>query len=207
MTTLLDRDRFLESLARAPVIRKGDYDYLVHPLTDGVPRVEPDLLAAAVHGLARQIQDVLDERGASVDLLVTAEAMGLPLVAGLATRLDVPYVIARKRSYGLAGEIPLDQRTGYGHATLHLNGVRPGERVVIVDDLISTGGTLRALAAGIRAAGAVLVHVAAVVTKQADLQPLAHELDCSVSALAAVAIARDDDGTRRVVVSATDVRG
>jgi adenine phosphoribosyltransferase len=203
--TILTYRRLRESLESAPIVEKGDYDYLVHPLTDGVPRTDPALLAEAVEGLALQIEETLGARGEEADLILTAEAMGLPLAAGLAQRLGVPYVTARKRSYGLPGEIPLAQRTGYGEATLHLNDVGAGERVVIVDDLISTGGTLRALTHGLDEAGARLLHVAAVVTKNPLLDQLADELDCSVSALAAVEITSTGD-RKRVRVTAMDVR-
>ncbi len=191
------------SLQEAPVIERGDYDYLVHPLTDGVPRVDPALLEEAARGLARLLNDRLQTARGGVDLFVTAEAMGLPLVTLLSARTALPYVIARKRSYGLSGEIPLDQITGYSRTRLHLNGVEKGDRVVVIDDLISTGGTLRALAAGIQEAGAHLVAVVTCVTKQADLEPLARELGCAVGALATVAIETGTNG-KRVRVTATD---
>ena len=38
--------RLRESLANAPVIWKGDYPYFIHPITDGVPRMSPDILQA-----------------------------------------------------------------------------------------------------------------------------------------------------------------
>ena len=40
--------RLKESLLAAPIIWKGDYPYFIHPLTDGVPRLEPTVLTAVV---------------------------------------------------------------------------------------------------------------------------------------------------------------
>ena len=78
--------------------------------------------------------------------------MGLPLTAPLSVQHDRPLVVARKRAYGLEGEVVVDQSTGYSKGAMYLNDVRPGERVLIVDDVLSTGGTLRAVIDGIRRA-------------------------------------------------------
>ena len=40
--------RLKDSLLAAPIIWKGDYPYFIHPLTDGVPRLEPSVLTAVV---------------------------------------------------------------------------------------------------------------------------------------------------------------
>ena len=40
------------SLQNAPVIWKGDYPYFIHPVTDGVPRMDPDVLKAIVELLS-----------------------------------------------------------------------------------------------------------------------------------------------------------
>ena len=68
--------------------------------------------------------------------------MGLPLTAPLSVRTGVPLVIGRKRSYGLDGEVVIDQATGYSKQPMYLNDIAPGERLAIVDDVLSTGGTI-----------------------------------------------------------------
>ena len=37
-----------ESFEKVPVVKKGDYDYVIHPITDGVPWITPDLLDEVV---------------------------------------------------------------------------------------------------------------------------------------------------------------
>lgn len=189
------------SLHDAPIVARGDYDYFVHPLADGIPVVTPVMLQEAAAGLARHLGPALDD----VDLLVTAEAMGLPLVTALATLTDKPFVVARKRAYGLPGERTLEQRTGYGTSRLYLNGVSEGMRVAIVDDVISTGGTLRALADGIRDCGANLVAVTSVFSKDPDLSALAADMGCPVSALVSCRVVRAATG-KHVDVVGTDLR-
>ena len=142
MTDAMDQLR--ASLKAAPVIWKGDYPYFIHPITDGVPRMDPAVLQAITE-LAQQRVNWSD-----VDVLLGIEAMGLPLTAPLSMATGVPLVIARKRSYGLPGEVGIDQTTGYSKGAMYLNDLKPGERVAIVDDVLSTGGTLEAVIEGVR---------------------------------------------------------
>jgi adenine phosphoribosyltransferase len=72
---------------------------------------------------------------------------------------DIPMTIMRKREYGLPGEIAVHQATGYSKGELYLNGINKGDRVVIVDDVVSTGGTMRALLQAFEIAGAEVVDV------------------------------------------------
>ena len=159
-------DQLRASLKAAPVIWKGDYPYFIHPITDGVPRMDPAVLQAITE-LAQQRVNWSD-----VDVLLGIEAMGLPLTAPLSMATGVPLVIARKRSYGLPGEVGIDQTTGYSKGAMYLNDLKPGERVAIVDDVLSTGGTLEAVIEGVRRAGAAVTDIIAVVEKGAGLRRL-----------------------------------
>ncbi len=123
------------SLAHAPVVKFGTYDYFVHPLTDGVPAIDPRLLAEVVQEITR-VADL------HVDKIVTAEAMGIPLATALSLHAGLPFVILRKRKYGLPGEVEIGQKTGYSKGSLYVNGLTAGDQVLFVDDVISTGGTL-----------------------------------------------------------------
>tara|TARA_B100001142_G_scaffold327050_1_gene383796 strand:- start:210 stop:788 length:579 start_codon:yes stop_codon:yes gene_type:complete len=167
MTDALHRLR--ESLRNAPVIWKGDYPYFIHPITDGVPRLDP-LVLKAVTDLC---ETAIEWDG--VDLILGIEAMGLPLTAPLSIRTGIPLIIARKRSYGLEGEVTIGQETGYSKGEMFLNDFNPGEKVVIVDDVLSTGGTLKAVLEGVRRTGAEVTHIIAVVEKGPGLAQLQAE--------------------------------
>ena len=119
-----------DSVRSAPVIWKGEYPYFIHPLTDGVPRSSSDLMAAA--------RDLLIQRvdWENVDLILSIEAMGLPLASLLSVATGIPTVVARKRSYGLDFETVVDQSTGYSKGSIWINDVKPGERILVVDDVI-----------------------------------------------------------------------
>ena len=148
-----------QSLINAPIIWKGDYPYFIHPITDGVPRLEPDVLKAIIE-LSVPLID-----WQSVDVILGIEAMGLPLMAPLSMRTGIPMVIARKRQYGLKGEIEINQETGYSKGSIFLNDIKNGENLVIIDDVLSTGGTIRSVIEGVKKTGAVIQNIVVVVEK------------------------------------------
>ena len=158
--------RLKESLLAAPIIWKGDYPYFIHPLTDGVPRLDPSVLTAVVE----LIEDAV--KWDSIDLVLGIEAMGLPLTSPLSMRNNRPQVVVRKRSYGLEGELAIDQSTGYSKGSMYLNDINKGERILIVDDVLSTGGTLDAIIQGVESLGAVIASVVVVVEKGPGLAQL-----------------------------------
>ena len=158
--------RLKESLLAAPVIWKGEYPYFIHPLTDGVPRLDPSVLTAVVKIIETSVE------WQSIDLILGIEAMGLPLTSPLSMRNNRPQVVVRKRSYGLEGEVAINQSTGYSKGAMYLNDIKENERVLIVDDVLSTGGTLDAIIQGVEAIGADIQSVIVVVEKGPGLQKL-----------------------------------
>ena len=158
--------RLKESLLAAPIIWKGDYPYFIHPLTDGVPRLDPQVLTAVVELIEKRVP------WESIDLMLGIEAMGLPLTSPLSMRNNKPQVVIRKRSYDLDGEVAIDQSTGYSKGSMFLNDIKKGERVLIVDDVLSTGGTLDAVISGVESIGALIESIVVVVEKGPGLKQL-----------------------------------
>jgi adenine phosphoribosyltransferase len=174
-------DRLRKSLESSPVVRFGEYHYFIHPVTDGIPSMDPGML-----------EEVLDEIYESCefgcDLIVGAETMAIPLMAPLSLMTGIPYNIIRKRRYGLPGEVSVKQVTGYSSKDLYINGVSSGDRVVIVDDVVSTGGTLRALVTALRAIGAEIMDIVIVVEKTDHLEELEEELGIAIKTLVKVEV-------------------
>jgi adenine phosphoribosyltransferase len=150
---------FDSSLEHALVVDRGGYPYLVHPLLDGVPRCPPELLQTWVAWARRQAP------AREATLLLAPEAMGLPLVAPLAIALGIPYAVIRKRKYGLPGEQIAYAETGYGEAALHINDVAPGDKVLVVDDVLSTGGTLGSILSTLAGMGVAVVGALVAIDK------------------------------------------
>ena len=160
LVTIMEEIEVLkQSFIKAPIIWKGDYPYFIHPITDGVPRLEPDVLKAIIE-LSVPLID-----WQSVDMILGIEAMGLPLMAPLSMRTGIPMVIARKRQYNLKGEIEINQETGYSKGSIFLNDIKQGENLVIIDDVLSTGGTIRSVIEGVNKTGAVIQNIVVVVEK------------------------------------------
>jgi adenine phosphoribosyltransferase len=152
-------DQLRQSLLDAPIIEKGDYEYFVHPISDGVPMLEPGLLREIVIRIIRKanIEDV--------DKIVTPAAMGIHISTAVSLMTDIPLVVIRKREYGLDGEVALSQQTGYSDNEMYINDVVAGDRVLVLDDVLSTGGTMKAVLGALDGIGADVADVVAVIKK------------------------------------------
>ncbi|MCL7418179.1 MAG: hypoxanthine/guanine phosphoribosyltransferase [Halalkalicoccus sp.] len=151
-------EKLIASLSDVPIIDKGDYEYLVHPISNGVPMLEPALLREVVI-------EVMKVADLAVDKIVAPEAMGIHLATALSLQTDIPLVVIRKRQYGLDGEVSIHQQTGYSESEMYINDVEAGDRVLVVDDLLSTGGTLAAICGALSDIGAEIVDVVVVLRK------------------------------------------
>ncbi|QPV63569.1 purine phosphoribosyltransferase family protein [Halosimplex litoreum] len=154
-------ERLRESLHEAPIIDKDGYEYLVHPISNGVPMLDPALLREVVVGIVRNAD--LD-----VDKIVAPEAMGIHVATALSLQTDIPLVVIRKREYGLPEEVSLEKSTGYSSSEMYINDIEDGDRVLIVDDLLSTGGTLAAITEALDDIGADVADIVVVLNKVGD---------------------------------------
>jgi len=151
--------RLRRSVEEAPIIDKDGYSYLVHPLSNCVPTLDPELLREVVVRIIRRA-DLED-----VDKIVTPEAMGIHLSTAVSLMTDIPLVVIRKRSYGLEGEVSLSKSTGYSESEMYINDVDEGDRVLLLDDLLSTGGTMRAIVQALDDIGADIVDIVVAIRK------------------------------------------
>ncbi len=151
-------EEVIKSLEASPIVKKGEYNYFVNPISDGVPAMDPLMLrelSLAVHKYAN-----LD-----IDKIVAVEAMGIHLATALSLTTDIPFVVIRKRQYGLPGEKEVYQKTGYGSSNLYVNDLHEGEKILLIDDVVSTGGTLVALIKTLKDMGLDLKSVVAIIDK------------------------------------------
>ncbi|MBP1986566.1 hypoxanthine/guanine phosphoribosyltransferase [Halolamina salifodinae] len=155
-------DQLRRSLLEAPIIEKGEYEYFVHPISDGIPTLQPSLLREIVIKICRKVE--LED----VDKIVTPAAMGIHISTAVSLMSDVPIVVIRKRQYGLAGEVSLSQQTGYSESEMFINDVEEGDTVLVLDDVLSTGGTLSAITEALEDIGAEVSDVLTVIKKAGD---------------------------------------
>ena len=158
-----------DSLRGAPIIWKGEYPYFIHPISDGIPRMEAEVLRATRDLIVSMVD------WSQIDLIVSVEAMGLPLLAAVGEATGKPTVVIRKRSYGMEGEVRVDVSSGYSSSTAYIIDISPGERILVVDDVISTGGTLEPLLESLEGMGAVLQEVIVAIEKGDGRERLSEE--------------------------------
>jgi len=156
-------------LLGAPIIWKGDYPYFIHPISDGIPRMEAKVLRAT----RDLIVSIVDWN--EIDLIVSVEAMGLPLLAAVGDATGKPTVVIRKRPYGMEGEVSVNVSTGYSESTVYINDIKKGEKILIVDDVISTGGTLEPILQTLQNMGIILQDIIIAIEKGNGLERLKNE--------------------------------
>ena len=158
-----------DSLRDSPIIWKGDYPYFIHPISDGIPRMDADVLRATRDLIVEMVD------WSNIDLIVSVEAMGLPLLAAVGDATGKPTVVIRKRQYGMEGEVRVDVSTGYSQSTTYINDIKQGERILIVEDVISTGGTLEPILATLEEMGVILQDIVIAIEKGEGRERLAKE--------------------------------
>lgn len=172
-----------KSLMEAPIVKKGQYSYVIHPITDGIPEISPALLDEVTNELIS-----LAKIKQPFNKIVTMEAMGIPLASILSLKMNIPFTIIRKRSYDLAEEKIVKQVTGYSTSTLSINGLNAGDAVIIVDDVLSTGGTLRAVLHTLQKMKVEVKAVFVAVDKGTNAEKITKETNIPVRALVKIAV-------------------
>ena len=133
------------------------FEFFPTSITDNIPPLHPEV-SRAICLLSRFHL----RHARTATLGVGEEDRGAMIISDLLLSYNLPRTLARWTPTGAPGEVQVAFANEYiqeGEARIFLNGVRPGDRVLIVDDLISTGGTLAALAQAVRGAGAVIEEI------------------------------------------------
>ncbi len=96
----------------------------------------------------------------SVDAVVGIDARGFIFAAAAATKLHAGFVPVRKKGKLPYKTIEQDYALEYGHATvaMHVDALKPGARVVLIDDLLATGGTSAAAVGLMQQLGAQILE-------------------------------------------------
>jgi adenine phosphoribosyltransferase len=107
--------------------------------------------------------DLLTEnfKPGTVDAVVGIDARGFIFAAAAATKLHAGFVPVRKKGKLPYKTIEQDYALEYGHATvaMHIDALKPGARVVLIDDLLATGGTSAAAVELVKKLGAQILEI------------------------------------------------
>jgi len=165
----LMHDKLKASIMHSQVIDVNGYPYMIHPVTDGIPEMDPDILDEIIDWM-------VSAGNFDCDRIIAPESMGIPLAVPLSLRLRIPYSVIRKRAYGIEGEILVSYRTGYSDRMIYINGLKRGDRVVVVDDVLSTGGTMSAILDALRENRIAVIDVLVVFSKGPGKEDLRRRL-------------------------------
>jgi len=148
-----------QSFKDCPLVPINGRKFILNPLTEQIPATSPELLEDAANWIA----EACDFTG--ITKIVGEEDKGGILVAATSLKVGLPFGLARWQPSGLEGQIKVDFECEYTSGTLYLNGAEKSDRVVIVDDIISTGGTMISLIKALQKTGCEIVDVICVAEK------------------------------------------
>jgi len=118
---------------------------------------DADGFKLAIDSLLELVKDV------EFDVIVATESRGFIFGAPIAYELHKPLVLARKKGKLPCETISVKYDLEYGSAEveMHKDAVRPGQKAIMVDDLIATGGTIKACAELVEKLGGKVVKIVA----------------------------------------------
>jgi len=104
-------------------------------------------------------------KGSGLDAVAAIESRGFVFAAPFCDRLGLPLLLVRKKGKLPGRTISASYELEYGQAEIemHVDDIPPGGKVLIVDDLIATGGTVKATIELLRRGGAQAVGVFSVI--------------------------------------------
>jgi adenine phosphoribosyltransferase len=111
----------------------------------------------------RAINDIVDyAKGLNVDVIAGPEARGFIVGCPVSYELEIGFVPVRKEGKLPRDVVRVDYGLEYGKdvLTMHKDAIKPGQRVLITDDLLATGGTIEATIKLIEELGGVVVGAA-----------------------------------------------
>ena len=116
---------------------------------------DPDGLKLAIDSLLEMVKDV------DFDVVVGAESRGFIFGTPVAYAMGKAFVPARKPGKLPRETVSMEYALEYGTGTieLHKDSIKPGQKVVIIDDLIATGGTVEAIAKLVEELGGEVVKI------------------------------------------------
>lgn len=109
----------------------------------------------AIDDMCEKVKDI------DFDVIVGAEARGFIFGAAMAYKMHKPLVLIRKKGKLPTRVITQEYELEYGTGTLemHVDSFKPGAKVLIVDDLLATGGTTKAITQLVNKAGGVVAGI------------------------------------------------
>ena len=140
-----------ECFNNQPMFEIEGYKFVLNSLTEQVPATSPKLLQLAAEWISSEIIHDCDK-------LLTEEDKGAILVAAVSLQIGIPFGMVRWYPNNLANQVSAIFSCEYiKERTLYLSGIEKNDRVIVIDDIMSTGGTLIGIIKTLNKIGAQII--------------------------------------------------
>lgn len=182
---MLNKLLVIQAFDNQPLIQFEEKKFLINSLTEQVPATSAELLQAATDWI------VAEGDFNQATKIGGEEDKGAILVASTSLATGLPFGMARWYPTGLEGQVSVDFKMEYASGQLFLNGIEEEDKVIIVDDMISTGGTMLALIEAVQLAKGKIVDIicAAEKVEYGGVQRIAKESGFQVKTLMRISVA------------------
>ncbi|MHA1976232.1 MAG: phosphoribosyltransferase family protein [Candidatus Hodarchaeales archaeon] len=142
-----------ENFHDQPLYEVGGFKFVLNSLTEQVPATPSHLLQLAAEWISSEISH-------NCDKLLTEEDKGGILLAAVSLQTGLPFGMVRWVPNQIATQVSEIFSCEYvKEGTLYLSGIEKNDRVVIIDDIVSTGGTMIGIIKTLQKVGAEIVEV------------------------------------------------
>lgn len=149
----------IDCFKNGKLIKVKDRNFLIYSLADHEPATSFELVNDTVEELSK-LADFSE-----ADIILGEEDRGGFLAALMAYKHKKPFTLVKWNPSGYEGQHTVEFRNAYTEGKMYLSGVAAGQKVIIVEDMVDSGGTLIALIELCRKAGLEIIGVMAVAEK------------------------------------------
>lgn len=170
----------IKDISNAPKIKlkKNDYLFKVFSVGERGTDLKPKLIQEVLSGLLKEIC----KHKCTFDYIVTVEPGGNPWGLLVAQALKIPLKIIRE-TQGYAEELKIKQKSVLYERNLCFSGFKKGKKVIIIDDIVSTGGTLKIIINTLKNLGVKIVGVFTILSKGDDYNKIEKSEEIKIHAL------------------------
>lgn len=149
-----------------PLVFVKDRKYLINPLTDHEPTTSFELLDATVKALSK-LTDF-----SKANKILGEEDRGGFIAALVAYHHKMSFGMTKWDPVGMEGEQSVDFRCAYAEGVMYIHGIEKGDRVILVEDMVDSGGTIVAMIKLLEKMDVELVDIIVIAEKE-DFQGIA----------------------------------
>jgi adenine/guanine phosphoribosyltransferase-like PRPP-binding protein len=151
--------QIIKAFHHQPLVFLKDRKYIVNPLCDHCPATTYEL----VDDVVKELSKLIDFGKATK--IIGEEDRGGFVAALIAYYHKLPFGLVKWNAAGLDGQIYVPFRNAYAEGKMYLNGAEQGDKVIVVEDIIDSGGTIIAMINLLKKAKIKIIDIVAIAEK------------------------------------------